>query len=507
MDYAVKVENLSKSFGPVWANKAITLDVRKGEILALLGENGSGKSTLVNMLSGIYAPESGSITINGKSVSFTCPQDAIAAGLGMVHQHFKLIDVMSASENITLGESVKLAGFFINRKKIEKKIEALIESYGFVLDLNKKIYDMSVSEKQTVEIVKMLYQGANILILDEPTAVLTPQETERLFTVLRRMKDSGCSIIIITHKLNEVLSISDRVAILRKGHYIATVETKKSSEGELASLMIGEKVALEIPRVKAEKSKNPLLHVKNLSCASPNGVNLLDVTFDLFGGEILGVAGIVGSGQKELCQIITGLQKSTGGSVLFEGQELLKLNSLQIKKLGIRMNFVPEDRLGMGLAAGMDIENNIMLRSFDSSKSIFLDRKSAREKSLDIIERYRVRSPSAHSAVRQLSGGNIQKVLLGREIEMHPKLLIAAYPFRGLDVGATNNIISLLNAEKQKGVAILLIAEDIDQICALADRVMVMHAGKLMGIVQPESTSKEEIGLMMMGKEEVEEKV
>lgn len=500
MDYAVKVENLSKSFGPVWANKGISLDVRKGEILALLGENGSGKSTLVNMLSGIYAPETGSISIDGKNVSFTCPQDAIAAGVGMVHQHFKLIDVMTATENITLGEGIKKAGFFINKKKIEKKIQALIDNYGFELDLNKKIYSMSVSEKQTVEIVKMLYQGAKVLILDEPTAVLTPQETERLFTVLRRMRDADCSIIIITHKLNEVLSISNRVTILRKGTYIGTVETDKTSETELASMMIGEKVALEIPRVKCSKSKESVLCVKDLSMKCEDGEKLSSVDFDIFGGEILGVAGIVGSGQKELCQIITGLQKATSGSVTFEGKDLLKLNSLEIKKLGIRMNFVPEDRLGMGLAAGMDIEDNIILRSFDSGHSIFLDRKAAKEKTDDIVSRYRVRSPSVHSAVRQLSGGNIQKVLLGREIEMHPKLLIAAYPFRGLDIGATNNIIGLLNTEKQKGVAILLIGEDIDQICALSDRVMVMHAGSVMGIVNPEEVSKEEIGLMMMGK-------
>ena len=495
---AIEVNNLSKSFGKVLSNQHITLEVRKGEILSLLGENGSGKSTLVNMLAGIYAPESGSITINGELQNFSSPQDAIAAGIGMVHQHFKLVEVMSALENITLGE--RKGGFFINQTKIKQKIEAIQNQFGFNIDLDRKIYTMSVSEKQTVEIIKMLYQGARILILDEPTAVLTPQETSQLFDVLRRMKEKGCSIIIITHKLNEVMEISDRVTVLHKGKLVGTVNTAESSEEELAGMMIGEKVDLTYEYVKVERSAEPILQVRDLTNTDKLGKKHLDgMDFDLFGGEILGVAGIVGSGQKELCEVLTGIQKATG-SAMFEDSELLKLSPLEIKKLGIRMNFVPEDRLGMGLVAGMDVTNNVLLRTYNESKGIFVDRHSGDELARELVERYDIATPSIHHQVKQLSGGNIQKVLLAREIEMTPKLLIVSYPFRGLDVGATNNIISTLNQQKKKGIGILLIAEDIDQICGISDRVMVIHDGKNMGIVDPKTTAKETIGLMMMGK-------
>lgn len=498
MNNAIEVSNLSKSFGKVLSNQNICLDVKKGEILALLGENGSGKSTFVNMLAGIYTPESGSITINGKEQNFSSPQDAIAAGIGMIHQHFKLVEVMTALENITLGE--RHAGFFINKKAIKTKLERIIKQFGFEIDLDKKIYSMSVSEKQTVEIVKILYQDARILILDEPTAVLTPQETEKLFETLRRMRYEGCSIIIITHKLNEVMSISDRVTVLHKGKLIGTVNTKESSEEELASMMIGEKVKLEYEYIKVDFSEKPLLSVNNLSFTNKIGAKKLDnLSFDLYGGEMLGVAGIVGSGQKELCEVLTGITAASG-SANFEGSELLKMNPLEIKRLGIRMNFVPEDRLGMGLVAGMDVADNIILRSYNETKGIFVDRKSGGKKAEDIVKRYDIATPSIYNVVKQLSGGNIQKVLLAREIEMHPKFLIVSYPFRGLDIGATNNIIATLNRQKQLGIGILLIAEDIDQLCAISDKVMVLHDGKNMGIIDPKTTSKETIGLMMMGK-------
>lgn len=498
MDNAVEVQNLSKSFGTVRSNQNISLTVKKGEILALLGENGSGKSTFVNMLAGIYTPESGTISINGEVQHFSSPQDAIAAGIGMVHQHFKLVEVMSALENITLGE--RKSGFFIRKGKIAEKIRHLAEQFGFAIDLDKKIYTMSVSEKQTVEIVKILYQGARILILDEPTAVLTPQETENLFSTLRRMRSEGCSIIIITHKLNEVMSISDRVTVLHKGKLAGTVCTKDTSEEELAGMMIGEKVSLSYEYIKVPLSEKPLLSVKNLSFVNKAGAKRLDnITFDLHGGEMLGIAGIVGSGQKELCEVLTGISAASGSAV-FEGSELLKMTPLEIKQLGIRMNFVPEDRLGMGLVAGMDVTDNILLRSYDSSKGIFIDKKSGGKHAEDIVKRYGIATPSIHNAVKQLSGGNIQKILLAREIEMHPKFLIVSYPFRGLDIGATNTIIATLNEQKKHGIAILLIAEDIDQICAICDRVMVLHDGKNMGIIDPKSTSKETIGLMMMGK-------
>ena len=496
---ALEVRNLTKTFGSTIANHDISLELKKGEILALLGENGSGKSTFVNQLAGIYAPESGEIFIDGKKVEFKSPQDAISAGVGMVHQHFKLVEVMSALENITLGE--KSAGFFVKKQQLYEKINEIQKKFGFSIDLNRKLYEMSVSEKQTVEIIKILYQGARILILDEPTAVLTPQETEKLFVVLRRMKENGCSIIIITHKLNEVMEISDRVAVMRKGENAGLVETSSCTEKSLARLMLGGKFEYKVIRVAAGRSQNPVLVVKNLSSKNAYGKKSLDnINFDLYGGEILGVAGIVGSGQKELCETLTGLLRSESGEAIFQGQNLLKLSPIEIKKLGVRMNFVPEDRLGMGLAAGLDITENVMMRSYSEESHFFLDRKKGSELATDIVDRYGIATPSIHNPVRQLSGGNIQKVLLGRELEMHPKFLIVAYPFRGLDVGATNNIINMLNEQKKKGVAILLIGEDIDQLCALCDRLMVIHDGSIKGIVNPEQTTKENIGLMMMGK-------
>lgn len=496
---ALEVRNLTKTFGSTIANHDISLELKKGEILALLGENGSGKSTFVNQLAGIYAPESGEIFIDGKKVEFKSPQDAISAGVGMVHQHFKLVEVMSALENITLGE--KSAGFFVKKQQLYEKINEIQKKFGFSIDLNRKLYEMSVSEKQTVEIIKILYQGARILILDEPTAVLTPQETEKLFVVLRRMKENGCSIIIITHKLNEVMEISDRVAVMRKGENAGLVETSSCTEKSLARLMLGGKFEYKVIRVAAGRSQNPVLVVKNLSSKNAYGKKSLDnLNFDLYAGEILGVAGIVGSGQKELCETLTGLLRAESGEAIFQGQNLLKLSPIEIKKLGVRMNFVPEDRLGMGLAAGLDITENVMMRSYSEESHFFLDRKKGSELATDIVDRYGIATPSIHNPVRQLSGGNIQKVLLGRELEMHPKFLIVAYPFRGLDVGATNNIINMLNEQKKKGVAILLIGEDIDQLCALCDRLMVIHDGSIKGIVNPEQTTKENIGLMMMGK-------
>ena len=503
---ALEVRNLTKTFGSTIANHDISLELKKGEILALLGENGSGKSTFVNQLAGIYAPESGEIFIDGKKVEFKSPQDAISAGVGMVHQHFKLVEVMSALENITLGE--KSAGFFVKKQQLYEKINEIQKKFGFSIDLNRKLYEMSVSEKQTVEIIKILYQGARILILDEPTAVLTPQETEKLFVVLRRMKENGCSIIIITHKLNEVMEISDRVAVMRKGENAGLVETSSCTEKSLARLMLGGKFEYKVIRVAAGRSQNPVLVVKNLSSKNAYGKKSLDnLNFDLYGGEILGVAGIVGSGQKELCETLTGLLRSESGEAIFQGQNLLKLSPIEIKKLGVRMNFVPEDRLGMGLAAGLDITENVMMRSYSEESHFFLDRKKGSELATDIVDRYGIATPSIHNPVRQLSGGNIQKVLLGRELEMHPKFLIVAYPFRGLDVGATNNIINMLNEQKKKGVAVLYIGEDLDVLLQLCDRIAVLCHGRLTGVVDADKVTKEQIGLMMTGEnwEEVRE--
>ncbi len=493
----IEMYNISKSFGTVHANSNANLSVRRGEIHALLGENGSGKSTLMNMLAGIYSPDSGEIVINGVPRTFTSPHDSLAAGIGMVHQHFKLVEVMTAAENISAGSERSL---FRNPKKVAKKISDICARYGLSLDPEKKIYNMSVGEKQTVEIVKMLYRGATMFILDEPTAVLTPQEAEILFDILRNMKREGCGIIIITHKLNEVMEISDRVTVLRAGESVATVETAKTNPQQLTEMMVGKAVQLEIVREDPNPTEKPVLEVEGLSYKNELGRNMLaNMSFTVHGGEILGVAGIAGSGQKELCETIAGMQKADSGSIKFFDEEILGMSPIEILKRGVSMSFVPEDRLGMGLVAGMDITNNVLLRSFKRDRGIFVNRRKARRQAEEIVERYDVKTPSINHTLRKLSGGNIQKVLLGREVELNPKLLITAYPVRGLDIGASYHIYDILNNQKKEGVAVLFIGEDLDVLLALCDRLLVMHDGSVMDIVDPKTVTKEEVGLLMLG--------
>lgn len=501
----IRLKNICKSFGSVQANKNVSIDVSKGEILALLGENGSGKSTLVNMLSGIYTPDSGAIEIDGKDVVFHSPKDAIKAGIGMIHQHFKLVDVLTAAENIVIGQD---KGVFTSKKQMNARIKELCKKYGIMIDPQKKIYDMSVSEKQSVEILKILYRGADVLILDEPTAVLTPQEITKLFKILRGMREAGCCIIIITHKMAEVMDISDRVTVLRKGESVATAITAQSNPQELTELMVGSAVSLEIERPKEKLSEKPLLTVNDLTKRSFDGVKLLNgMSFDLYGGEILGVAGIAGSGQKELCEIIAGLMKADGGSVSFDGEEILGLSPRAILKHGISMSFIPEDRLGMGLVAGMSVMNNVILKSYNRNHGPFLDRKFAKTLAEQIVKDFDISTPSVYHEVKKLSGGNIQKVLLGREIWLSPRVLITAYPVRGLDIGASYNIYHVLNEQKKKGVAVLFIGEDLDVLKSISDRLMVIHDGEVVDIVDPESVTKEEIGLMMLGHKPQEDAV
>ncbi|MDR1862856.1 MAG: ABC transporter ATP-binding protein, partial [Treponema sp.] len=409
----IEMKGITKRFGTVLANDDVSLEVDRGEILALLGENGSGKSTLVNMLSGIYIPDSGSLSIGGKPRFFRSPQDAIAAGIGMVHQHFKLIPVMSAWENISLGEKPG-PNPFIEKKRINRKISGIEERFGLAVDHGKKIYGMSVGERQAVEIIKMLYRGADVLVLDEPTAVLTPQETEQLFVMLGNMKDQGCAIIIITHKLNEVMEISDRVTVMRKGKNAGTLQTKDTNPLELTELMVGASISLEIPREESPAGAEAFLQARNLSYLNEDEVPLLrKVSFDLYGGEILGVAGIAGSGQRELCEIIAGLRKAAGGELVCGGKNLLGLSPRAIRDRGVSMSFIPEDRLGMGLVPGMSVTDNILLRSYDKKAGLFVDRNSGRAQAEKIVERYNISTPSVQHLVRKLSGGNIQKVLLG----------------------------------------------------------------------------------------------
>lgn len=499
-ELALELKGITKTFGSVVANKDVSLQVNNGEILAILGENGSGKTTLMNMVSGIYYPDEGSIFVNGKEVVIRSPKDAFKYKIGMIHQHFKLVDVFTATENIVLG--IKDDKKF-NIKEAKKKVKGITDKYGFVIDLDRKIYEMSVSEKQTVEIIKVLYRGADILILDEPTAVLTPQETKKLFNILRRMKRDGKSIIIITHKLHEVLDISDRVTTLRKGEYIGTIDTNDATEQSLTEMMVGEKVILNIKRTEPVHPQERLI-VKNLSVkGAENKLVLDDVSFTVRSGEIFGIAGISGCGQKELLEAIAGLQKAMPNSSIIykpeeeEARELVGKSPQDIRKLGIALSFVPEDRLGMGLVGNMDIVDNMMLRSYKKGASAFLDRKDPKSLADRIIESLDVVTPNAATPVRRLSGGNVQKVLVGREISSNPKVLMVAYPVRGLDINSSYTIYNLLTKQKESGVAVIFVGEDLDVLVELCDRIMVINSGKITGIVDGRTAVKEEIGLLM----------
>ncbi len=610
---AIELVGITKTFGSIHANQDVNLDVEKGEILSLLGENGSGKTTLMNMLAGIYFPDAGHIFVDGQEVVIKSPIDAFKYKIGMVHQHFKLVDLFTAADNIILGEKMppfsikeqtqeykiqaaneisalsaeldekerkKAIGKINNKRNLKtcalpfikfgkivafnhlsrnraKKIQAIADQYGFEIDLKKKVYELSVSEKQTVEIIKVLYRGADYLILDEPTAVLTPQEIQKLFAVMRKMRENGKSIIIITHKLNEVMEISDRVAVLRKGKFIGVVNTKDTSEKELTEMMVGAKVDLDIHR-DLPVNPQPRLVVNNLTVLNKEGHKAIDdVSFVVNGGEILGIAGISGNGQKELLEGIAGLQHVVGGDVIFYNpkenkpvtffhndlrqikqkaangmfhypdgspvdlkgksakeitklvndeqilyyeNEVIDLNKKtprEIQELGIKLSFVPEDRLNMGLVGNMSIVDNMMLRSYRKGKSIFVNRKRPKALADKIIEDLGVVTPSDMTPVRRLSGGNVQKVLVGREISSSPKVLMSAYPVRGLDVNSSYLIYNLLNEQKARNTAVVFVGEDLDVLLALSDRILVLCGGKVSAIVDARKVTKEQIGLLM----------
>ena len=492
--------NITKTFGSVVANHKVSMDIRRGEILSLLGENGSGKTTLMNMLSGIYYPDAGQIFVDGREVSIRSPKDAFDLGIGMIHQHFKLVDVFTAAENVILGLPEQGR---INRKAIAQKVQAICDRYGFDIDPNQKVYDMTVSQKQTLEIVKVLYRGANVLILDEPTAVLTPQETEKLFTVIRNMKADGKAIVIITHKLHEVLAVSDRVAIVRKGEYVGDVPTSEATELSLTEMMVGKKVALNIDRPEPVDPQLRL-SVRNLNCFNKEGVQVLhDVNFDVYSGEILGIAGISGCGQKELLESIAGLQPDEGGTSIEyfprEGGsvQLKNCTPRQIRDHGIALSFVPEDRLGMGLVSSMGMADNMMLKDYNNGHSFFTDRRRPRKLAARIKEDLDVQTPDLITPVSKLSGGNVQKVLVGREIAASPTVLMTAYAVRGLDINTSYTIYRLLNEQKKKGVAVIYVGEDLDVLMELCDRIMVMCSGHVNGILDGRTATKEEVGLRM----------
>ena len=501
-DAIIEMRGITKHFGAVTANDNVDLTLRSGEILSLLGENGIGKTSLMNMLAGIYFPDAGHIFVEGREVVIRSPKDAFDLGIGMIHQHFKLVDVLTAAENIILGLPGKLR---LNMDEVKASIQKLLDKYGFELDLDAKIYEMSVSQKQTVEIVKMLYRGAHILILDEPTAVLTPQETEKLFQVLRNMRTKGHAIIIITHKLNEVLSLSDRVAVLRKGQYIGTVDTAEATEMSLTEMMVGEKVVLDIERPDPVNPRLKL-QMKNVTVLNKEGRAVLsNACFEAYTGEILGVAGIAGSGQKELLEAIAGLQHiQPGASIEYTNRkghikELTRMSAQRIREIGIRLAFVPEDRLGMGLVASMGMTDNMMLRSYRATHSFFSHRKQPHDLAERIRQELGVVTPNTEWPVGRMSGGNVQKVLVGREIASSPQVLMVAYPVRGLDINSSYQIYHLLNEQKMKGSCVICVGEDLDVLLALCDRIMVLADGHITGVVDARTATKEQIGLMMTG--------
>ena len=570
---AVQLKGITKTFGSIIANQDCSLDLYRGEILSLLGENGSGKTTLMNALAGIYFPEEGEIYIDGKEVQINSPSDAYKYHIGMVHQHFKLVETFTAVENVVIGltkkdylefakkDGEKYQGF--NLKASAKRIERICEEFGFKLDPWKRISDMSVSEKQTLEIVKALYRGVDILILDEPTAVLTPQESDRLFNVLRNMKEGGKSIIIITHKLNEVLEISDRVAVLCKGAVVGDILTKDANEEILTEMMVGHKVDLNIHR-KEIPTTGVRLEIHDLNLTNREGRRVLrDISFELMGSEILGIAGISGSGQKELLETIAGLNRNTNGTIIFHNpkkeqpvtlfhknvkqiRELARQNKfhlkgqeeplslenksnkeiismvkneeiifyedeimdlkgkkpIEIRDLGIKLSFVPEDRLGMGLVGNMDIIDNMMLRSFRKGGGGIVHREKPEQLAKELVEELEIKTPNLHTSVKKLSGGNIQKVLVGREISSRPKVLMVAYPVRGLDINSSHMIYNLIMKQKERGSAIIYVGEDLDVILALCDRVLVLRDGEIAGILNCKDTNKKEVGLLMTKKQE-----
>ena len=501
--YAIEMLNITKRFPGIIANDNITLQLKKGEIHALLGENGAGKSTLMSVLFGLYQPEEGVIKKDGQVVSIKDPNDANALGIGMVHQHFKLVECFTVLDNIIMGVEPTKHGF-LQKAEAREKVLALSEKYGLHVDPDALIEDITVGMQQRTEILKMLYRENEILIFDEPTAVLTPQETEKLFTVMRNMKKDGKAIIIITHKLHEVLAVSDRVAVLRKGEYIGDTDTATASQQSLTDMMVGRAVSLNIDRPLNE-NQTERLKVEHLTVKNKEGVKMLDdVSFSAMGGEILGIAGIAGSGQKELLEAISGLQKLEEGSKITyiepDGTECLLngMDPLDIIRKGLLLSFVPEDRFGMGLVGGMNIIQNIMLRTYRRGKGPITDRKFPRDLSQKIVDDLEVVTPDiGRTPIRRLSGGNVQKVLVGREIAQNPAVLMTAYAVRGLDINTSYVIYNLLTEQKMKGVAVIYVGEDLDVLLELCDRILVLCGGKVSGIVDGRKTTKDAVGLMM----------
>jgi simple sugar transport system ATP-binding protein len=494
----LQAKNISKHFPGVLANDHINFDLRKGEIHTLLGENGAGKTTLMNILDGIYYPDEGEIYLDGKRVDIHSPLDAIKCGIGMIHQHFMLVDTLTVLGNVVLG--LESQGFYLNKKEIAKKIKEISNNYNLDINPYIKIWQLSVGEQQRVEIIKTLLRGVKILILDEPTAVLTPQESDTLFEILRRMVEEGKSIIFISHKLDEVMKISDRITVLTKGKLAGTVNTKEINQKELARMMVGREVLFKLDK-KPLNRKGEILKIENLETYNDKGIKILKgINLTIHGGEIFGLAGVSGNGQKELAEVISGLRRATRGKVCIKGENVTNFYPRVISKKGI--NYIPPDRFKVGLVSNLSSVENAILRRYDRepiSRGIFLDYEEADKYTRELINEFNIMVPREDAPIKLLSGGNLQKLLLAREIAEEPALLIAVHPTRGLDVGATEFIRKKLLEERDKGVAILLISEDLEEILMISDRIGVIYEGEIIGIVDIDYADINEIGLMMAG--------
>jgi general nucleoside transport system ATP-binding protein len=494
----LQAKNISKHFPGVLANDRINFDLRKGEIHTLLGENGAGKTTLMNILDGIYYPDEGEIYLNGKKVDIRSPFEATKNGIGMIHQHFMLVDTLTVLENVVLG--LESQGFYLNKKKIAERIKEISKNYNLEINPYAKIWQLSVGEQQKVEIIKTLFRGAKVLIMDEPTAVLTPQEADTLFKILRRMIKEDKSIIFISHKLDEVMKISDRITVLRKGKLVGTVDKKEIKQKELAKMMVGREVLFRLDRNPMNR-KGEVLKIEGLETHNDKGIKILKgINFSLQGGEIFGLAGVSGNGQTELAEVIVGLRRAIAGKVYIKGEEVTNLYPKAISKKGT--NYIPPDRLKVGLVPNLSTVENAILRRYDRepiSRGIFLNYEEAAKYTRELIKQFNMMVPRENAPVKFLSGGNLQKLILAREIREEPALLIAVHPSRGLDVGATEFVRKKLLEERDQGVAILLISEDLEELLMISDRIGVIYEGEIMGMVDIDCANINEIGLMMAG--------
>jgi ABC-type uncharacterized transport system ATPase subunit len=501
---AIEMEGISKRFAGVVANEAVDFSAREGEVHALIGENGAGKSTLMSILTGLYRPDAGSIAIHGDPVQLKSPRDSISRGIGMVYQHFMLVETFTVAENVMLG--LQHQRTVLDASSVERELIQLSMQYGLEVDPKARIWQLSVGEQQRVEILRLLHRGTKVLILDEPTAVLTPQEADRLIRTLRDMATNGYCVIFISHKLDEVMAVADRVSVMRRGKMVATLETATTDRHTMARLMVGRELAgqLEHPADEGRSHRIPgvpVLQLRGLCATGDKGVPALsEISLDVRAGEILGIAGVAGNGQRELAEVITGLRRSNGGSVRVDGRDVTNRSPAEIVRSGVA--HVPEDRIATGLAPRLDVASNAILRDYANpplAKGPFLIPRAIAAFADRLIAEYDVKTPGRRAKVATLSGGNQQKLLIARELSGEPTVVVAVHPTRGVDVGATETIHGLLDAQRQRGAAVLLISEDLDELNALSDRIAVLYDGRVMGVVDVETSDTEQIGLMMAG--------